>query len=116
MFSPSRTIGALRHNTVLRVVLALVLSVGVTGAALSTYDTRRNARATARLQSAAERLDSLTDATPGDDRRRAAIAWGYAERLRLGLESPFRLVEAASRDSRLDGSERRTIAWALLAH
>ena len=54
-----------------------------------------NARANARLNSAAERLDSLMDRAPADAGRRVAIAWGYAERLRLGLESPFRLIEAA---------------------
>jgi hypothetical protein len=75
----------------------------------------RSARATARLNSAAERLDSLTEGRPADNSRRAAIAWGYAERLRLGLESPFRLIEAAARDVRLTTDERRTVSWALLS-
>ncbi|HYC52864.1 MAG TPA: hypothetical protein VEB19_17250 [Gemmatimonadaceae bacterium] len=67
------------------------------------------------LDSATEQLQSLTDGEPADDARRAAIAWGYAERLRLGLESPFRLVESAARDARLTAEERRTVSWALLA-
>lgn len=112
-----RRIGfGVRRRLVLRAALALSVAVIAALAARSGYATRRNARATERLNSAAQRLDSLTDATPGDDRRRAAIAWGYAERLRLGLESPFRLVEAAARDPRLTADERRTVAWALLAH
>jgi hypothetical protein len=76
---------------------------------------QRSARATAGLNSAAEQLGALTQ-TPADGNRRAAIAWGYAERLRLGLESPFRLIDAAGRDPRLTADERHTVSWALLAH
>jgi hypothetical protein len=43
------------------------------------------------------------------------IGLGYAERLRLGLGSPFRLVEAALRDPRLSDGMREQVAWALLA-
>lgn len=43
------------------------------------------------------------------------IGLGYAERLRLGLGSPFRLVETVLRDPRLEEPVRRQIAWALLA-
>jgi hypothetical protein len=43
------------------------------------------------------------------------IGLGYAERLRLGLGSPFRLVESALRDPRLGDSIRHQVAWALLA-
>jgi hypothetical protein len=97
-------------------MLGIVLACGV-GLAVSHATTgRQSARAAARLNSAAVRLDSLTDAAPADDRRRVAIAWGYAERMRLGLESPFRLIDAADRDPRLTADERRTVAWALLAH
>jgi hypothetical protein len=45
----------------------------------------------------------------------AVIGLGYAERLRLGLGSPFRLVETALRDPRLAESARREVAWGLLA-
>lgn len=76
----------------------------------------RTAKARAQLNSAALRLDDLTHLGPADDADRTAIAWGYAERLRLGLESPFRLIEAASRDPRLTPDERQTVSWALLAH
>jgi hypothetical protein len=43
------------------------------------------------------------------------IALGYLERLRLGLGSPFRLVDEALSDSRLDSATGSRVAWALLA-
>lgn len=43
-----------------------------------------------------------------------AIALGYLERLRLGLGSPFRLVDQTLHDPRLDDSTRTRLAWALL--
>ncbi len=45
----------------------------------------------------------------------AVIAVGYLERLRIGLGSPFRLIENAMVDPRLDDSVRVRLAWALLA-
>jgi hypothetical protein len=77
---------------------------------------RERVEATARLNSAAERLGDMTAGSLADNQRRAAIAWGYTERLRLGLDGPFRLIEAASRDPRLAPDERRTVSWGLLAH
>lgn len=55
---------------------------------------------------------SRTVSVPSDE---VVIALGYAERLRLGLGSPFRLVETALRDPRLPEGARREVAWALLA-
>ena len=46
---------------------------------------------------------------------RSLIAIGYLERLRLGLGSPFRLIEHALDDRRLDPDERVDLGWALLA-
>jgi hypothetical protein len=43
------------------------------------------------------------------------IGLGYIERLRLGLGSPFRLVETVLRDPRLPEPVRRQVAWGLLA-
>jgi hypothetical protein len=48
---------------------------------------------------------------PADE---GVIGLGYAERLRLGLGSPFRLVEMALRDPRLSEEARQQVAWALL--
>ena len=93
----------------------MLLAFGMSMAVALATARHRDAKATASLASAAARLDSLTDIGPADDSRRAAIAWGYSERMRLGLESPFRLVEAAARDSRLTPDERHLISWALLS-
>lgn len=104
-----------RHGAFRQGALALALAaVGATAATLALAD-RRVQRTTERLHDAAVRLDSLTDGSPLDDTRRAAIAWGYAERLRHGLESPFRLIETAATDTRLTAEERRTVSWALLS-
>lgn len=46
---------------------------------------------------------------------RTAVALGYLERLRLGLGSPFRLMDFVLNDPRLDPAARREVAWALLA-
>ncbi|NIP82696.1 MAG: hypothetical protein GWM90_27145, partial [Gemmatimonadetes bacterium] len=44
-----------------------------------------------------------------------AIEAGYLERLRLGLGSPFRLIEHSLQDPRLPRERRERLAWALLA-
>lgn len=44
-----------------------------------------------------------------------AIAAGYLERLRLGLGSPFRLIENALDDPRLADTTRTRLAWSLLS-
>ena len=44
-----------------------------------------------------------------------AISLGYLERLRLGLGEPFRLVDQALHDNRLDSASSSRVAWALLA-
>lgn len=109
---PSIRRGLASRRGLLALVLACSSSLGL--AVLAA--TKRTLDATARLNSAVERLDSLTDGAPFDDAGRAAVAWGYAERLRLGLDSPFRLVEGASRDPRLSAEQRKTVAEALIAH
>jgi hypothetical protein len=43
-----------------------------------------------------------------------AIALGYLERERIGTSSPFRLVDAALHDPRLDSAMANRVAWALL--
>ena len=76
--------------------------------------------AAAHMRSATAYYDSvivLARATPQNVRPDAAttVALGYLERLRLGLGSPFRLVDFALSDPRLDDSTRSRVAWALLA-
>ena len=114
--TPLSLLAALRRRSATRRgFLALVLACSSSLGLAVHSATKRTQTATERLNDAVERLDSLTDGGPNDDAKRAAVAWGYSERLRLGLESPFRLVESASRDPRLAVAERRTVAEALLA-
>jgi hypothetical protein len=73
----------------------------------------------AHLRAAAAYYDSITvierDAQPHIRGSATSVALGYLERLRLGLGSPFRLVDFALDDPRLDDSTRTRLAWALLA-
>ena len=59
----------------------------------------------------AARARSESGAPLGDGE---VLVLGYLERLRLGLGSPFRLVEQALRDPMLPDSARTPLAWALL--
>ena len=100
----------LTRRAVLSLFLACAMATGLSWFVAS----RRAATTTARLRSAERALEALTESAPEADGR-AAIAWGYAERMRLGLGSPFYLIESASRDARLTLEEQRTVSWALLA-
>ena len=97
-----------------RAALSLILACAMASVLSLVLASRRAAVTAERLHAAQRGLAALADG-PSEAAGRAAIAWGYAERMRLGLESPFRLIEAASRDSRLTLDERRTVSWALLA-
>lgn len=65
-----------------------------------------------RARTQTERLANLPAAELSDG---DVIALGYQERARLGLGSPFRLMELALNDPLLTPEERRTVAYALLA-
>lgn len=97
-----------------RAALSLILACAMAAALSLLLASRQVAATTARLRLAARELEALTDAA-SETTGRAAIAWGYAERMRLGMESPFRTIEAASRDTRLTLDEQRLVSWALLA-
>ena len=70
---------------------------------------RSDARATALAESAE------SAANPREVERGDAIALGYLERHRLGLGSPWRLIDYALADDRLADSTRHQVAWAILA-
>jgi len=75
--------------------------------------------AVARLSRAAAYFDSTIvlarQAAPRGPRGDAlAVGITYLERARLGLGSPFRLVDLAIHDPRLDASTRQRVGWALL--
>jgi hypothetical protein len=91
----------LRLSRPLIVALALAPLLGVTGCNASRQMASESAATT-------ERPMQRAGAPP------EALAAGYRERLRLGLGSPFRLIESALLDPRLSERERRVVARELL--
>ncbi|HEU4559325.1 MAG TPA: hypothetical protein VFS20_15820 [Longimicrobium sp.] len=61
-----------------------------------------------------ERLADAQRSAPSSMSERDVIAAGYLERLRLGVGSPFRLMEYALLDPRLTPATRTPLVWALL--
>ncbi|HEY4216258.1 MAG TPA: hypothetical protein VGM67_03925 [Gemmatimonadaceae bacterium] len=79
-----------------------------------------SANAANALASAGAYFDSTAvlarDARPvGSRGDELAVALGYLERLRLGVGSPFRLVDEAARDPRLGPVMSNRVQWALIA-
>lgn len=70
-------------------------------------------RSDARAAALAEFAESAS--TPREVERGDAIALGYLERHRLGLGSPWRLIDYALNDTRLADSARHQVAWSILA-
>src|SRR5688500_15305816 len=70
-------------------------------------------RSDARASALAEIAESAS--TPREVERGDAIALGYLERHRLGLGSPWRLIDYALNDTRLADSARHQVAWSILA-
>ncbi len=98
--SPRRLFFGTSTALVLAAIAASMLATRVT----STMGARRQAEhATARLDSALDR--------PGAPR---ALALSYLERARLGLGSPFRLIDQAVHDPRLSDTVRHDVAWAIV--
>jgi hypothetical protein len=80
--------------------------------AASLWSRRANTmNASHRADLATMRIDSLLRSGPDSVR---AISLGYLERTRLGLGSPFRLVDQAARDPRLNDSIRHEVAWGVV--
>ena len=104
-----------------RILLAGGAALGI--AALLSYASTRPATGTSASRSldrAASYFDSTVVLARGSAPRglrgdELTIALGYLERLRLGLGSPFRLVDEASRDPRLGPPMSRRVSLALLA-
>lgn len=61
-----------------------------------------------------QRLAGQQRSAPGTMSDPEVIAAGYVERLRLGVGSPFRLMEYALRDPRLTPGTRAPLVWGLL--
>src|SRR3954463_5872356 len=64
-----------------------------------------------RAHAATIQLDSLAAREPDSVR---ALSLAYLERARLGLGDPFRLVDEATHDPRLNDATGSTVAWAIL--
>jgi hypothetical protein len=63
----------------------------------------------------ARQLDRTLATTPAESISVSdAVAGGYLERLRLGLGSPFRLIDYALADSLLTDSVRHLVTYAIL--
>ena len=103
----------LRRLTSLAAALLAVAGVAACRSAPIGPETARafaGARAfEGRLVAAAER----DPVTPSDTA--GLLALGYLERARLGMGSPFRLVDFALQDPRLPAAMRDSTAWAVLA-
>jgi hypothetical protein len=68
------------------------------------------------LESGRDRTEQwIAEARSPDVSPATAISLGYLERLLRGMGSPFRLADQALRDPRLGETNRRDVAWAILA-
>jgi hypothetical protein len=85
------------------VLAATAASMMATGAS-STLSARKQA------QASASRLAETMNRN--DDTR--ALALSYLERARLGMGSPFRLIDQAVHDTRLSDSVRHDVAWTIV--
>ena len=107
-----------------RIAITGALLVALMGAltwALATRGTRRvpMTREVAREMRAgaefARQLDQVVSNTPAESISVSdAVAIGYLERLRIGLGSPFRLIDYALADPMLADSARHLVAYAIL--
>lgn len=112
-----RSAPAVRHPDALHVVVVVLLAVlGLAGCGKLGKVERPTWR------DAAARGAQALDAVDARQRRARqeplkdpeVVALGYLERLRLGLGSPFRLVDHARQDPRLPPGLGATTVWALL--
>ena len=96
-------------------LLGVAVMLGRVGArpVVSSNAARSLARAAAYFDSTIVLARTSSPRGPRGDE--LAIALGYLERLRLGLGSPFRLIDEAARDPRLDAPMSSRVAWAVLA-
>jgi hypothetical protein len=85
------------------VLAAFAASMLATRATVSLSARKQAAQATARLDSTI----TLGGST-------GALALSYLERARLGLGSPFRLIDQAVHETRLSDSVGRDVAWAIV--
>lgn len=100
--------------------LGSVLAVAGTAWLLRSADAAHEKTLLQRVATGLLFADSLegalaTDASGGTRGEGAAVAGLYLERLRMGMGSPFRIIDQALRDPDLAGIGQRNLAEALLA-
>ena len=107
--SRAATIGTL----LAALVIAVALAVASRGTRIPmTPEVAREMRVGGEF---AAQLERSLEATPAESISVAdAVAGGYLERLRLGLGSPFRLIDYALADPLLSDSLRRLVGYAVL--
>src|SRR5689334_13256462 len=99
-------------------VVALAIAVSLAIVARGTRRLPMTPEVAREMQAGAEfavRLDRVLNASPAESISVAdAVAKSYLERLRLGLSSPFRLIDYALADRMLPDSARHLLAYAIL--
>jgi hypothetical protein len=116
-FGTNDEMEAIRRTSLL--ITLLLLSVALTLASLASRPAL-GSDAAGQLAAASRYFDSVavqsrTGRPVGARGDELALSLAYIERLRLGMGSPFRLVDQARRDPRLGAVARRRAAWGLLA-
>jgi hypothetical protein len=107
-----------RAATIGTLLAALVIAAGLAFAARGWRRmpmTREVAREMRMAAEFAQRLEGSLGATPAESISVSdAVAAGYLERLRLGLGSPFRLIDYVLADALMPDSVRHLVAYAVL--
>ena len=102
-----------RSRRTLLAAAALLAGAAACGPAALGPETARAFEGARRFGAELQATAAHAPATPRDTA--ALLALGYLERARLGLGSPFRLVDFALNDRRLPPALRDSTAWAVLA-
>src|ERR687897_18972 len=107
-----------RAATIGTLLVALVIAVPLAIASRGTRRIRMTPEVARGMRAGSEfavRLERSLEATPAESISVGnAVAAGYLERLRLGLGSPFRLIDYALADPLLPDSVRHLVGYALL--
>jgi len=107
-----------RHRTAARCALRTIVLAAVAVLSFACQPARPNAATEAveiSLPAARAYVERLAAKPAAELSDSEVVVLGYLERARIGLGSPFRLIEFALRDPFLDLEQRQAVAFALLA-